>query len=186
MRRLVCWVLAAFLVLPGLFGAVRAADAELEQRIIDSCKYNEKVDISDYKLTVEQLEELYYRLQAEGKLPWYASHEYTYYYSELTDLMLEFEPILLEETEAAAETEIDENGEEIAPVKADFISRLNPDSLKVIRALAEPAIADAEVGAKFQFLRMGYFCKDPDSTDALPVYNRTVGLKDTWAKQANK
>ena len=77
-------------------------------------------------------------------------------------------------------------GEEAAPVKADFIDRLNPDSLKVIRALAEPAIADAEVGAKFQFLRMGYFCKDPDSTDALPVYNRTVGLKDTWAKQANK
>ncbi len=97
-----------------------------------------------------------------------------------------YEPILLEETEAAAETEIDENGEEIAPVKADFIDRLNPDSLKVIRALAEPAIADAEVGSKFQFLRMGYFCKDPDSTDALPVYNRTVGLKDTWAKQANK
>ena len=42
------------------------------------------------------------------------------------------------------------------------------------------------MGAKFQFLRMGYFCKDPDSTDALPVYNRTVGLKDTWAKQAKK
>ena len=100
-----------------------------------------------------------------------------------------YEPILLEEAEAAAEaeTEVDENGEETAaPVKADFISRLNPNSLKVIRALAEPAIADAENGTKFQFLRMGYFCKDPDSTDALPVYNRTVGLKDTWAKQANK
>ena len=98
-----------------------------------------------------------------------------------------YEPILLEETDTAAETEADENGEETAaPVKADFIDRLNPDSLKVIRALAEPAIADAEVGAKFQFLRMGYFCKDPDSTDALPVYNRTVGLKDTWAKQAKK
>ena len=99
-----------------------------------------------------------------------------------------YEPILLEETEdASAEAETDENGEETAaPVKADFIDRLNPNSLKVIRALAEPAIADAEVGTKFQFLRMGYFCKDPDSTDALPVYNRTVGLKDTWAKQAKK
>ena len=38
----------------------------------------------------------------------------------------------------------------------------------------------------FQFLRNGYFCKDPDSTDELPVYNRVVGLKDTWAKQAAK
>jgi hypothetical protein len=93
-----------------------------------------------------------------------------------------YEPILLEETEAAAETETEENGEEAAPVKADFIDRLNPDSLKVIRALAEPAIADAEVGAKFQFLRMGYFCKDPDSTEENPVYNRTVALKDSWAK----
>ena len=63
---------------------------------------------------------------------------------------------------------------------------LTQEVLKVIRALAEPAIADAEVGAKFQFLRMGYFCKDPDSTDALPVFNRTVGLKDTWAKQKDK
>ena len=42
---------------------------------------------------------------------------------------------------------------------------------------------EAETGTSFQFLRTGYFCKDPDSTDALPVYNRTVGLRDTFAKQ---
>ena len=40
------------------------------------------------------------------------------------------------------------------------------------------------MGASFQFLRMGYFCKDKDSTAELPVYNRTVGLKDSWAKVA--
>jgi glutaminyl-tRNA synthetase len=42
------------------------------------------------------------------------------------------------------------------------------------------------VGETFQFLRMGYFCKDPDSTEALPVFNRTVPLKDSWAKEAKK
>ena len=67
--------------------------------------------------------------------------------------------------------------------KKDFISRLNPESLKVCRGYAEKVIAEAETGVSFQFLRTGYFCKDPDSTDALPVYNRTVGLRDTFAKQ---
>jgi glutaminyl-tRNA synthetase len=74
--------------------------------------------------------------------------------------------------------------DEEAADKKDFISRLNPESLKVLRGYAEKAIAGAETGSCFQFLRTGYFCKDPDSTAALPVYNRTVGLKDTFAKQA--
>ena len=56
-------------------------------------------------------------------------------------------------------------------------------SLKVCRGYAERIIADPEPGASFQFLRTGYFCKDPDSTPELPVYNRTVGLRDTFAKQ---
>ena len=70
---------------------------------------------------------------------------------------------------------------EAAPAK-DFISRLNPNSLTIVRGLAEPIIRDCEVGATFQFLRNGYFCKDPDSTPDLPVYNRTVGLRDSFAK----
>ena len=57
--------------------------------------------------------------------------------------------------------------------------------------IADPGIAprdifedkDAQVGDTFQFLRMGYFCKDPDSTDEMPVFNRVVGLKDSFAKQ---
>ncbi len=73
--------------------------------------------------------------------------------------------------------------EEAEADKKDFISRLNPESLKVCRGYAEKVIAGAETGTSFQFLRTGYFCKDPDSTDALPVYNRTVGLRDTFAKQ---
>ena len=76
--------------------------------------------------------------------------------------------------------------EEAEADKKDFISRLNPESLKICRGYAEKVIAEAETGASFQFLRTGYFCKDPDSTDDLPVYNRTVGLRDTFAKQASQ
>ena len=54
------------------------------------------------------------------------------------------------------------------------------------KGFVEPFIANAEVGSTFQFLRMGYFCKDRDSTDALPVFNRTVALKDSWAKEVKK
>ncbi|NLT97720.1 MAG: glutamine--tRNA ligase/YqeY domain fusion protein [Christensenellaceae bacterium] len=67
--------------------------------------------------------------------------------------------------------------------EGDFSERLNPDSLKVMpNALAERALADAAVGDKFQFLRQGYFCKDPDSTEARPVFNLIVSLKDSYAK----
>lgn len=98
-----------------------------------------------------------------------------------------YEPLLVDEEAVEAEDETAEDAEEsAAPAKKDFISRLNPDSLKVIGSLAEPAICEAENGTTFQFLRMGYFCKDPDATDALPVFNRTVPLKDSWAKEAKK
>jgi len=69
--------------------------------------------------------------------------------------------------------------------EGDFTERLNPDSLKVMpNALAERALADAAVGDKFQFLRQGYFCKDPDSTDSRPVFNLIVSLKDSYAKSS--
>ena len=95
-----------------------------------------------------------------------------------------YEPILNDEDEIDEETPAVDGVEETeaAPAK-DFISRLNPNSLTVVKgALAEPVIAEANVGDRFQFLRMGYFCKDKDSTAELPVYNRTVPLKDSWAK----
>ena len=49
-------------------------------------------------------------------------------------------------------------------------------------AKLESNLKNAEVGDKFQFLRMGYFCKDKDSTEEMPVFNRTVALKDSWKK----
>ncbi len=64
--------------------------------------------------------------------------------------------------------------------RKDFISRLNPDSLTIKDGFAEPIALEAKVGDTFQFLRVGYFCKDQDSTDSLPVYNLVVGLKDNY------
>ncbi|MDL2205576.1 glutamine--tRNA ligase/YqeY domain fusion protein [Eubacteriales bacterium OttesenSCG-928-N13] len=99
-----------------------------------------------------------------------------------------YEPILKDEAaEESIEIESsDEFAETEAPAK-DFIDDLNPTSIRIMQgALVEPIIRDADVGKSFQFLRMGYFCKDVDSTDAMPVYNRTVPLKDSWAKAAKK
>ena len=98
-----------------------------------------------------------------------------------------YEP-LLNALDEGVEEEADETAEgetTAAPVnKKDFISRLNPNSLTVVRGLAEPVVGGCVPGTTFQFLRTGYFCKDPDSTAELPVFNRTVGLRDTYAKQA--
>jgi glutaminyl-tRNA synthetase len=65
----------------------------------------------------------------------------------------------------------------------DFLSNLNPESLQVLTGCKlEPDLATAQPGQRFQFERIGYFCADPDMTDSMPVFNRTVTLKDTWAK----
>lgn len=69
----------------------------------------------------------------------------------------------------------------------DYKDNLNPESLIVIKdALCEPALGEAGPGGHFQFLRMGYFTADPDSKPGAIVFNRTVTLKDTWAKEAAK
>ena len=62
----------------------------------------------------------------------------------------------------------------------DFIERLNPDSLTVRHGFAEPALLGTQPGDRFQFLRVGYFCTDPDGTAERPVFNRVVGLKDSY------
>ena len=65
----------------------------------------------------------------------------------------------------------------------DFTDNLNPDSLKVITARVEPSLADAQPGGRFQFLRQGYYCVDLDSTPGALVFNRTVALRNSWARQ---
>ncbi|MCB4798283.1 glutamine--tRNA ligase/YqeY domain fusion protein [Neotamlana laminarinivorans] len=68
----------------------------------------------------------------------------------------------------------------------DFMEFLNPNSLKVIEAFVEPSLADAKVGEQFQFQRLGYFNVDDDSKPNALVFNKTVGLRDSWAKQTPK
>ena len=69
------------------------------------------------------------------------------------------------------------------PDGGEFTNNLNPDSLRTVAAKVEPALADAQPGRRFQFLRQGYYCVDPDSQLGKPVFNRTVALRDSWARQ---
>ena len=69
----------------------------------------------------------------------------------------------------------------------DYMDRINFDSRTILtNAVAEKAMASTKEGERFQFMRQGYFVTDPDSKDGRPVFNRIVGLKDTWAKMAPK
>ncbi|WP_047246879.1 glutamine--tRNA ligase/YqeY domain fusion protein [Maribacter thermophilus] len=68
----------------------------------------------------------------------------------------------------------------------DFMDFINPDSLKTITGYVEPSLKSASVGERFQFQRIGYFCVDKDSSSDKLVFNRTVGLRDSWAKIQQK
>ncbi len=95
-----------------------------------------------------------------------------------------YEPLILDEDQAAETTEETEEEEENTSAPKGFNAKINPDSLVTLTdCLVEPVIADSQVGDRFQFLRQGYFCKDQDSTPEKPVFNRIVPLKDSWAKQ---
>lgn len=68
----------------------------------------------------------------------------------------------------------------------DFLDFINPESLQVITGYVEPGLKNAKPGERFQFQRIGYFCVDQDTTTENLVFNRTVGLRDSWAKIQNK
>ncbi|MFP4557336.1 MAG: glutamine--tRNA ligase/YqeY domain fusion protein [Bacteroidales bacterium] len=72
------------------------------------------------------------------------------------------------------------------PEGADWKDTLNPDSLETVKAFAEPSLKDLKPLDKFQFERLGYFCVDYNSKPEKPVFNRTVTLRDTWAKISGK
>ena len=82
-----------------------------------------------------------------------------------------YDPLLAAEIPEEEETA----GEKKDPYQK-LVASLNPESLKVCQGYAEHAVAEAPVGTTYQFIRVGYFCKDKDSTEALPVFNRTVSL----------
>ena len=76
----------------------------------------------------------------------------------------------------------EENPDDV-PEGVDFTVNLNPDSLEILSfCQVEPGLADAPPGSRYQFFRKGYFCVDPDSSPETLVFNRTVPLRDTWAK----
>ncbi len=64
----------------------------------------------------------------------------------------------------------------------DYTSNLNPNSLEVVPCFLEPSVLGSEVGARYQFERLGYFCVDPEARPERLVFNRTATLRDTWAK----
>jgi glutaminyl-tRNA synthetase len=68
----------------------------------------------------------------------------------------------------------------------DFKEYINPDSLQIITAYAEPSLKNVKFDDRYQFLRKGYFCLDKESSEEKMVFNRTVTLKDTWAKEQKK
>jgi glutaminyl-tRNA synthetase len=67
-----------------------------------------------------------------------------------------------------------------------MLDNLNPDSLKVVEGIVEPILKNARPGERFQFERLGYFCVDKESTAQQLIFNRTVTLRDAWAKIAGK
>lgn len=77
--------------------------------------------------------------------------------------------------------------EDLSQAEGDFKDYINPDSLKVLdKVYAEPALNEAKPEDRFQFLRTGYFCLDRDSTKDTLIFNRTVTLRDMWAKEGRK
>ena len=94
-----------------------------------------------------------------------------------------YEPLLAETAadDAEAEAEAEAEGEYVGGAKdRDFLKTINPDSLKVLQGFVEPAAAKAPAGTRYQFLRMGYYCADLDTSAEKPVFNRVVGLKDSF------
>jgi glutaminyl-tRNA synthetase len=77
--------------------------------------------------------------------------------------------------------------EDLSQAEGDFKDYINPESLQILPAVyAEPALLQAKAEDRYQFLRKGYFCLDPDSTKDKLIFNRTVTLRDMWAKEVKK
>ena len=124
--------------------------------------------------------------KVKGTLHWLSAKEAVPCEFRLYEPILSDEDAQAIEAAEAAEDAGEAEAAEAAPAAKDFMSRLNPNSLTVAQGYCEPCAANAETGSVFQFLRTGYFCKDRDSTAERPVFNRTVALKDSWAKEAKK
>ncbi len=113
--------------------------------------------------------------KVKGTIHWVSATQCVPFEARLYDVLM-----LGEAPNAGEDEALDAAEEEESAPKDDFISQLNPDSLIVAHGFAEPYLSQAHVGDSFQFLRMGYFCKDKDSNDERAVFNRVVALKDSY------
>jgi glutaminyl-tRNA synthetase len=110
--------------------------------------------------------------KVKGTLHWVSAEENIPFEARL------YEPLLLEE---AGDDEAPEPAE--AANKKNLAANINPSSVEICQGYLEKCLDAAQVGETFQFLRMGYFCKDADSTPQKHVFNRVVSLKDSFSKQ---
>ncbi|MBQ2817722.1 MAG: glutamine--tRNA ligase/YqeY domain fusion protein [Clostridia bacterium] len=117
--------------------------------------------------------------KVKGTLHWLSKEDAKQAKIRLYDYMLK------DEEEVEEESEDEEYVSDHTAAAKAYTDRFNKDSLIEINdALVEPFLAECEVGERFQFMRTGYFIKDSDSTEELPVFNRIVGLKDSYKPKA--
>ena len=162
----------------------------------EGCKKDENGNVIEVYCTVD-MDSLSGSAGADRKikgktLHWVSAADAVPFEARLYDPLLADDSALEDETEPTAEDAVDaEETEEAEEADAnlsradyDFLKKLNQHSLTVVRGVIEPYAKECAPGTALQFLRTGYFCKDPDSTAELPVFNRTVGLRDAFAKAA--
>ena len=162
----------------------------------EGCKKDENGNVTEVYCTVD-MDSLSGSEGADRKikgktLHWVSAADAVPFEARLYDPLLADDSALEDETEPTAEDAVDaEETEEAEEADAnlsradyDFLKKLNQHSLTVVRGVIEPYAKECAPGTALQFLRTGYFCKDPDSTAELPVFNRTVGLRDAFAKAA--
>ena len=162
----------------------------------EGCKKDENGNVTEVYCTVD-MDSLSGSEGADRKikgktLHWVSAADAVPFEARLYDPLLADDSALEDETEPTAEDAVDaEETEEAEEADAnlsradyDFLKKLNQHSLTVVRGVIDPYAKECAPGTALQFLRTGYFCKDPDSTAELPVFNRTVGLRDAFAKAA--
>ena len=162
----------------------------------EGCKKDESGNVTEVYCTVD-MDSLSGSEGADRKikgktLHWVSAADAVPFEARLYDPLLADDSALEDEAEPTAEDAVDaEETEEAEEADAnlsradyDFLKKLNQHSLTVVRGVIEPYAKECAPGTALQFLRTGYFCKDPDSTAELPVFNRTVGLRDAFAKAA--
>ena len=128
--------------------------------------------------------------KVKGTLHWVACADCIDAEVRLYEQMLNLDEAMEADAAAEAEDDADADAEvdtDARPAKRDFTEMFNPNSKQVLTGVkCERSLLDAQPGDRFQFLRMGYFCMDPDSREGAPVFNRVSRAQGLWAKEVKK